>query len=196
MPGHSRPWPALGGVCALGRACSNCSDHGLLGELDFHELLASGHHVLVLDAHDTTTPGSGQLGVVVVLGLEERAELLEVNEVLASHLGEGDASGSLEVNKLAEVGLAANEAVGDTLLAAESGQVHDELDGVDIVGDHDQLGLVLLNQGGDVVETELEVHWLLGLLGVLGLSLRLESQVLLGAGLRSVLGEQFKELGS
>jgi hypothetical protein len=157
--------------------------------------------VLVLDTHDTTTPGSEQLGVIVELGLEDAAELFEVDEVLTSHFGKSDASGSLLVDELAKVSLATDEAEGNTLLAAKSGQVNDEFDRVDIVGDHDQLGLVLLNQSSNVVETELEVHWLLSLLGgtfasSLALSLRLESVTLLLASLRLVLGEQFKELGS
>jgi len=176
------------------------SDHSLLGELDLHKLSASSHHVLVLDAHDTTAPLASQVSVVVELSLEQSSELLKVDEVLAADFGESDASGSLEVDKLAKVGLAADEAEGDTLLAAESGQVDDELNRVDVVGDHDHLGLVLLDQRGDVVEAELEVHGLLGLLGVLAasfaLSFSLESVGLLLVGLRGVLGKQFKELGS
>jgi hypothetical protein len=177
------------------------SDKGLLGELDLDESLASGHHVLVLDTHDTTAPLSGEFGVIVELGLELSAELLKVDEVFAADISESNAGGSLQVNELAKVGLAADEAEGDTLLSAESGQVDDELNGVDVVGDDNELGLVLLNECGDVVETELEVHWLLSLLGstLIGgtaLSLRLESVGLLLAGLGGVLSEQFKELGS
>lgn len=175
------------------------SDEGLLGELDFDELLAGGHHVLILDTHDTTAPLLEELGVVVVLGLELLAELLEVDEVLALHLSEGDAGGGLEVDKLAEVGLATDEAEGNTLLSAESGQVDDDLNGVDVVGDDDELGLVLLNEGGHVVEAELKVNRLVTLLGsaLVGstaLSLVLESECLLLVLLWLVLGEQFKEL--
>jgi len=173
---------------------TSCSDEGLLGELDLDELLAGSHHVLVLDTHDTTTPNSGELVVVVVLGLELLAELLEVNEVLASHLSEGDASGRLKVDKLAEVGLAADEAEGNTLLSAESGQVDNKFDWVDVVGDNDELGLVLLDEGRHVVETELEMKRLVALLGILGLSGSLQSGGLFLVGLRLVLGEQFKEL--
>ena len=177
------------------------SDHGLLGELDLHELLARGHHVLVLDAHDTTAPLSEQLLVVVELALEEVAELLEVDEVLTSYLGQGDASSSLQVHKFAKVGLATDKAEGNTLLSAESGEMDDELDGVDVVGDHDQLGLVLLDERRHVVQTKLEVHGLLSLLvGTLvsgaSVSLSLESVVLGGLGLGLVLVQQFKEFGS
>jgi len=172
------------------------SDKGLLGELDLDESLASGHHVLVLDSHDTTTPLSDEVVVIVELGLELSAELLKIDEVFTTDIGEGNASGSLEVDKLTEVSLAADEAEGDTLLSAESGQVDNELNRVDIVGDDDELGLVLLNKSGDMVETKLEVHGLVGLLGTTLLSLGLESVGLLLLGLRGVLSEQFKELGS
>ena len=104
-------------------------------------------------------------------------------------------------HKLAKVGLAMDEVEEDTLLASESVQMDNKLDRVDIVGDHDQLGLVLLDEGRHVIETELEVHGLLGLIlailvGSASISLSLESVVLGGLGLRLVLVEQFKELGS
>ena len=176
------------------------SDQGLLGELDVSELLAGSHHVLVLDSHDSTAPLSGEVGVVIELRLEGRGELLEVDEVFSADVGEGDAGSGLKVDELAEVGLSADEAEGDTLLSAESGEVHHDLDGVDVVGDDNKLGLVLLDESGHVVETKLEVHGLLGLVGGVlvlstGLGLSLESEGLLLVGLGHVLGEQFKKLG-
>ena len=156
--------------------------------------------MLVLNTHDTTAPLSVQVGVIVELGLEESAELLEVDKVFASHFSQSDASGRLEVDELAKVGLATDEAEGDTLLAAESGQVNNHLNRVDVVSDHNHLCLVVLDEGSDVVEAKLEVHGLLGLLGTLvaslALSLALESVGLLLVSLRGVLGKQFKELGS
>ena len=175
---------------------SSCSDEGLLGELDLDELLAGSHHVLVLDTHDTTTPNSVQLLVVVELSLELLSELLEVDEVLSADLSQGNASGSLEVDKLAKVGLSADEAEGNSLLSAEGGQVNNKLDWVNVVGDDNELGLVLLDEGGHVVETEFEVERLVTLLGgsLASLSIALQSVGLVLVGLRLVLGEQFKEL--
>ena len=157
--------------------------------------------MLVLDTHDTTAPLSGQVGVVVELSLEHGGHLFEVNDILAADISDSDAGSRLEVDELSKVGLATDEAEGDTLLAAESGKMDNELDGVDVVGNDDKLGLVLLNECGNVVKTKLEVHGLLSLLGgalVSGaaLSLSLESVRLLLLGLWGVLGEQFKELGS
>jgi len=167
----------------------------LLGVLDIDNLLTSGHHVLVLDSHDTTTPVFEEVVVIVELSLELGAELLEVDEVFTTDVSECDGGSCLEVDELAEVGLSADEAEGDSLLSAESGQVDNELNGVDVVGNDNKLGLVLFDEGGHVVETKLEMHGLLSLSGATGLSLSLQSLGLLNAGLGLVLGQKLEELG-
>ena len=43
---------------------------GFLGELDFSEFFSLGHFVLVLDSHNTASPGSSELVVLVVLSSE------------------------------------------------------------------------------------------------------------------------------
>jgi len=150
--------------------------------------------VLVLEAHNTTAPLTAEL-VVLVVGLQEGlAEGLEIGVVLLVHISDGQAGGGLHVAELAEVGLAADEAEGNFLLTAESGQVDNSLDGVDVVGNHDQLGLVLLNESGNVVKTELDEHGLGAGLGVLGLGGSLEALLLVLSALSGVLGEQLEEL--
>ena len=181
---------------ALDRVGGKDSNKSLLALLDLDEFLTSGHHVLVLDTHDTTTPLSGQVGVVIELSLEHGGHLFEVNNILAADISDSDAGGGLEVAELSKVGLSTDEAEGDTLLAAESGKMDDELDGVDVVGNDDKLGLVLLNESGHMVETKLEVHGLLTLVATFAsLGLASHSRGLLSAGLRHVLGHQFNELG-
>ena len=65
---------------------------------------------------------------------------------------------------------------------------------------NDKLCLTLLDESGDVVQTELNHEGLGGLLGILtgglGLSLLLESGLLFLLGLWLVFCKQFKELGS
>jgi len=177
-------------------ASKSCSHVSLLGELDFSNSLSAGHHVLVLDTHDTTAPGSAELVVVIEESLEGLAEGLEVLEVFLVDFGQGNAGSGLGVDQLSEVGLAAHEAVWDSLLSAESREVHDQLNGVDVMGDDDELGLVLLNEGSDVVEAELEVDGLGGLGSGTVLGSILEAELLLLSGLGRVFGKQFKELGS
>ena len=172
------------------------SDHvGFLRELDILELLSGSHHVLVLDAHDTTSPDSTELLAVVVLVLELFAHGIEVRDIFLADVSHSNACGSLEVTEFPEVGFSTEEAEGNSLLPAEGGQEDDHLDWIDVVGDDDQLGSVLLNKGGHVVETILEVDWLGGL-ATASFGLFLEAILLLLPGFGTVLGEQFKELGS
>lgn len=63
-----------------------------------------------------------------------------------------------------KTGLALHDDVGDTHLAAESGQEDDELNGVDIMGDDDERSLLGLDESDDVVKTVLGEQGLLGLL--------------------------------
>ena len=94
--------------------------------------------------------GSGQVG--------------QVSLVFLSDLGQGHHGGILLVDQLAEFSLSSNEAVRDVHLPAEGGQPDNQLDGVDVVGNHDEFGLSLFNQLGDMVEAEFEMEGS-GLLG-------------------------------
>lgn len=155
---------------------------GLLSELDFSELGSVGHHVLVLDAHNTATPVSSEGLVLVELSAEVLGENFEVLEVLLAHLCECDAGGGLLVDELAETCLALNEGEGDALLSAESREEGEEFNGVNVVSNNNELSLTLFNEFSYVVQTELDNNWLSGLLGLsttlLGLSLTLKSNLL------------------
>ena len=56
----------------------------------------------------------------------------------------------------AETGLAFDDHVGDTHLAAKSGEENDQLDGVDIVGDDDERRLLCLDESDTVVQSVLD----------------------------------------
>ena len=64
----------------------------------------------------------------------------------------------------AETGLTLDDGVGDTHLAAEGREKDDELDGVDVVSDDDERGLLSFDQGDAVVETVFGEEGLLALL--------------------------------
>ena len=59
--------------------------------------------------------------------------------------------GSLATNDGTETGLALDDGVRNTHLAAESGEEDDELDRVDVVGDHNEVGLLGLDETDDVL---------------------------------------------
>ena len=168
---------------------------GLLSKFDVEQLLSLLHLVDVLDAHDTTTPVLAEVVVLVEVGLEHLAQVLKVSHVLGADGLESHAGRGLLVDQLAEHSLSSDEAVGDTLSSAESWQVHDQFNRVNIVGNHDQLNLAFLNQRGHVVQTELQVVGLGSLVFTTFLSFLLESQLLFLLGLRGVLSQQFKQLG-
>ena len=75
--------------------------------------------MLVLDTHNTTTPGSSEGFVLVELGSEVLGKSLEVLVVFLSHVSDSEAGSILLMNELSESSLSLDEAVGDTLLSAE-----------------------------------------------------------------------------
>lgn len=152
--------------------------------------------MLVLDAHNTTTPVSAELVVVVELFTEVASKSLQVLEVLSVDFSESDGGSSLQVDKLAEVGLATNEAVGNILASAESGQVDNSLNWVNVVSNHYELGLALLDKSSNVVKTKLDVDWLGGLASTTVLSGFLKTELLLLLGLWLVLSEELKKFSS
>lgn len=156
------------------------------------------HHVLVLDAHNTAAPVSSEGLVLVELSAEVLGQELEILVVLLADFGQRDAGCGLGVNELSEACLALDEGIGDSLLSAESRQENEELDGVDVVGHNDELGLAGLDEVGNVVKTEFENNRLGSLLGLstslLGFSFSLESGLLLFLCLGLVFSKQFKEL--
>lgn len=164
-------------------------------EFDFFDLFAGSHHVLVLDSHDTTTPDSAELVVVVELALELFAHGIKVSHVFLADVCHGDAGSGLHVTELSKVGFSADKAEGDTFLSAKSWKEDNHLHWVDVVGDNYELGLVLLNESGDVVESEFEVHWLGGLAS-LALGFFLQAVLLVFLGLWAVFGQQLKEFTS
>lgn len=177
----------------------SCSHVELLGVLDLSELLSLGHHVLVLDTHHSGGGSSPGLSVGDVLGSEGSLEGREVLEVGGVDGGEGDAGGGLAADKGTEGSSVLDDAVSDTLGSAEGREEGDELDGLAIVGDGDELGLTLLDELSDVVKTVLEDNGLvtdeLALVATLaGLSLGLESLLLLSSGLGLVPVEELEEL--
>ena len=95
--------------------------------------------------------------------------------------------------------LVLHDNVGDTHLAAESGEVDDELNGVDIMSDDNERCLLGLNKRNDVVQAVLGEQRLLVRLDLLVLgsssSRGVETGLLLLLGLGAVLVEELEELG-
>ena len=63
----------------------------------------------------------------------------------SNYLGEAEGGAGLTTHHLTEPGLALDDAVGHAHLTAEGRQEQHDLQRVDVVGDHHQLSLLLLN---------------------------------------------------
>ena len=100
----------------------------------------------------------------VQVGLGGADEGGELALVLAVDVLEGHNGGGLLVDDRTETGLALDDDVWVTHLAAEGGEEDDELDGVDIVGDDDERCLLGLDEGDAVVQAVLDEVGLLGAL--------------------------------
>ena len=107
----------------------------------------------------------------------------------------------LLVDDSAESGFALDDGIWDTHLAAEGGEEDDQLDGVNIVGDKHERGLLVLNEANNVVETVLDnigllADVLLCLVLLDGGGLLEETLLLLDLGLRPILVEELESLSS
>jgi hypothetical protein len=112
---------------------------GLLGEFDLSLLFSLSHHVLVLDTHDTTTPVSSEGLVIVELRAEVLGEELKILVVFLTDFSKSNAGGSLLVDELAEACFSLDESIGNTLLAAESGQEDEKLNRINIMSHDNKL---------------------------------------------------------
>lgn len=135
------------------------------------------------------------------VGLGGRDEGSKSLLVLGPDLGDGNSGGSLLAGDQTEPGLALHDNVRDTHLPAESGKEDNELYGVNVVGNDNELSLLGLDEGNNVVETVLGEDGLLGvgsgglvtlLLSLLGLGK--ETSLLLLGRLGLVLVEELEEL--
>jgi len=122
--------------------------------------------VLVLNTHDTTSPGSSECFVIVEQSSEVLGKYFKILEIFLLDFSKGNAGSSLLVNELSESCLSLDESVGNSLLSAESWEEDEQFNGVNIVSHNDELCLSFFNQLGNVVETELQDNWLGGLLSI------------------------------
>ncbi len=103
-------------------------------------------------------------GELLQVGLGGADEGSQFTLILAADFLDGEDGRGLLVHNRAKTSLALDNDIGDTHLAAESGEEDDELNGVNIVGNDDESGLLGLNEGNDVVKTVLGEQGLLGVL--------------------------------
>merc|ERR1712137_892907 len=135
----------------------------------------------------------------VEVGFAHLLQCLEITFLLWLHLSNGQAGGSLLANESTEAGLGLDNAVWDATSLAQRWQPHDNLNGIHIVSDNNQVGFLLLDKLGHVIDAHLDGHWLLiswGLACGLSLGSLGETLGLLRLALRLKRVEQTEELSS
>jgi len=133
---------------------------GSLCTSDTTETFCLASHVL--EALFGLSPVAEEVVVVEELGLDGLDELSEVSAEVLRDVRDSDDSGGLLVDELAETSLVLDDGEGDVLLAAEGREPDDELEGLNVAGDDDELGLALEDEVSDVVETRAEAGRALG----------------------------------
>ena len=133
-----------------------------------------------------------ELSVLIEVSSEGSSKVVGLTFVFLSHVSDGYDSSVLLMDKSSESSFSADEAVGDVHFAAKSGEPGDKLNGVDVVGNDDQLGLFLLDESGDVVESELEMVGL----GVLDLFFWIDILILSALNLASATNRALRCLAS
>lgn len=156
-----------------------------------------------LVASDTSSPVTSLflvfIGEVSLGGRDKGSEFLLV---LLLDVLNGKDGGGLLVDDGTEPGLVLDNDVWDTHLAAQGWEEDDQLDWVYVVSNDNEVGLLCLNEGNDMVKTVLDEVWLLGILILCrficsdGGSSSSKTGFLLLLGLWSVLVEELEELGS
>lgn len=84
------------------------------------------------------------------------------------NFSDAKSGGVLLVDSATETSLALNDAVRDIHLAAQGRKPDNKLNGVDIMSDDDELGLLGFNQRGDVVQAVLDEFGLFALFDIRG----------------------------
>ena len=147
----------------------------------------------------TTTPLVHLLLVLLKeVGIDRVNQACELLPVLWLDLTKGNAAGRGQADDLTEAGLGLDNAVWDLKLAAEGWKPDNELDWIDIVSDDDELRLLGLNEGGDILDTicqglaSANLGWSKGLLGLLGSGL--ETLLVLLLALWAILLKEAEDL--
>lgn len=147
-------------------------ENQLLGLRSAGSLCSLGKLVGALVAANTTTPLPAVRGLIEVVGLGSADEGSKLSLVLgADVLDRGDGRGLL-VHECPDASLALDNDVWHAHLAAEGGQEDNELNGVDVISNDNEVGLLGLDEGNNVVEAVLDEEGLLAVsLGVLLLAI-------------------------
>jgi len=153
--------------------------------------------VLGFGSKDTSSPGSSDFSVLVEVIRSIGGDGCQSRDITSINGGDCQTGGSLLVDNFSEARFALDDDVRNVHLSAKSGQPDDKLDGFNIVSNHNELSLLLLNQRSDLVQSVSDCVGSSGGLGdlsvlVLGGSLQ-QSSLLSNSSFRSVFVQQLEK---
>ncbi|KAH3670509.1 hypothetical protein OGAPHI_001024 [Ogataea philodendri] len=186
----------------LQHCINDCAAPKLFYKLNSSNSSSLGQLGSSLGSHDTSTPVSSL--VLVFLGevsVDGGDKLGQSSLVLWSDVDQSSNSTGLLVDQGSESSLTLDNGVWNTHLSAQSWEENNKLDWVNIVSDQNQLGLLVLDQRDNVVQSVFDNKWLgrdvLLLLTVSNSSGLLgESLLLLSSSLWSVVVQELEHLSS
>lgn len=168
------------------------------GELPCERALTLADDGLRLDTQDTTAPTTTLCCGIIVLRLGQINNLIQLRGMLLANIRDDNCRRGLLVYQVTQTSLALDDHVGHIHLAAQRRQPQHQLDGINVVCDHNQLRLTVLNQSSDVVDTILDHARLLGVvssstLGFLGGS-SCQTLLLVLHGLGAIVSQQLEQV--
>jgi len=139
------------------------------------------------------------IGSLVEVGLHCLDELVEGATITRLDVSDGEAGAVLPASHTTEASLVLHDAIGNAHLAAKSGEEENELDGIDVIGDADQLRLLFLHERRHGVNAVADHGGALGggvalAIGA-GLGTLAKTILLLLLGLGAVLVQKLEQLG-
>ena len=129
----------------------------LLSLLSSNSLGALVQLGLGLETHNSTSPLTNQIRVLVELLHSKILEGFELSLIRLVNSGKGHDGSSLLVAEGSKTGLVLDNKEGHLHLTAESREPQDQFDGVNVTGNEDERSLLLFNERGHVLETEFEL---------------------------------------
>jgi len=134
----------------------------------------------------------------IVVGFDGLDEFVECASITGFNICDGQARCGLPAYNTSKPGLVLDDAIGNSHLSAKGWQKEDELNRIDIIGNHNKLCLLFFNQGCDGVGTMMDNSLLFGRLILATSSTSLGSclQTLLPLllGLRTITVHELEQL--
>ena len=125
--------------------------------LCFFQLGNASHR---LRTQDVASPVATDLVIsVIIIGPNSFHQLSQSTLVFRVNLCEGNSGACLPVDQVPQPGLSLDDAVGHPHLLRQGRQENHQLNGVYVMGNHHQLSLLVLHQGGDCIDSCSEDRW-------------------------------------